>query len=166
MGILVLVIVALPVLIMVWARSAPRPDHLGVANGHLAPCPSSPNCVTSGAAADSSHRMEPWQYEGPAAVARERLLAIIRATRGTRVIETDGSYIAAEFRTPVFGFVDDVEFLIDGDRRQIHFRSASRLGYSDLGVNRRRMERLGDRFRLEQGGQSSTVGPGAARSRP
>jgi len=58
------------------------------------------------------------------------------------IITEEGSYLHAETRSFLFRFVDDVEFMMDTDSRVIHVRSASRTGYSDLGVNRRRVERL------------------------
>ena len=64
----------------------------------------------------------------------------------TRIAEDDGYYVHAEFRSRVFRFVDDVEFLLDDATGQIYFRSASRVGRSDLGVNRRRMEAIRDAF--------------------
>jgi uncharacterized protein (DUF1499 family) len=83
---------------------------------------------------------------GSAADARQRLLDIIEEMPRTRLVEAAPTYIYAEFRTPTFRFVDDVEFYIDEDANVIHFRSASRLGYSDMGLNRRRMEEISRAF--------------------
>ena len=73
-----------------------------------------------------------------------RLKAIVDAMPRTRVIDSRGDYLYAEFSTPLMGFVDDVEFYCDG--KVIHVRSASRLGYSDLGVNCKRIEAIREAF--------------------
>jgi uncharacterized protein (DUF1499 family) len=64
----------------------------------------------------------------------------------TDIVTLEEDYIHAECRSRIFGFVDDVEFWFDGANGVIHFRSASRMGYSDLGVNRKRMERIRKEF--------------------
>lgn len=140
-----LVLAVLLIATVIWARSARRPSDLGVAGGRLAPCPSTPNCVET-LAEDPDQRMDPIPYEGDIEDAQEQLLAVIRSIRRATIVESEPGYIWAEFRTPVIGFIDDVEFLLDEDEKVIHFRSASRLGYSDLGVNRRRMEELAALF--------------------
>jgi uncharacterized protein (DUF1499 family) len=111
----------------------------------LAPCPDSPNCVST-LSTDDEHRIEPIEFEGSAQAAKEQLLAIVRSMPRTRIVDDDGLYVHAEFRSRVFRFVDDVEFYIDADAGLVQFRSASRKGYSDLGVNRRRMEEIRDAF--------------------
>jgi uncharacterized protein (DUF1499 family) len=86
--------------------------------------------------------MEPIRYQGAAESARRRLLEIIRTFPGTTVVQDSGNYLSAEFRSAIFSIVDDVEFEFDDSAKLIHFRSASRLGYYDFGVNRRRMETI------------------------
>ena len=113
----------------------------------LAPCPSQPNCVST-VATDSIHAIEPLRYDGSAAEAYARLLAILRSMPRTRVVSSDGASIHAEFRSAVFHFVDDGVFVIDDTTRSIHFRSASRVGRSDFGVNRKRMESIRTAFQL------------------
>jgi len=119
-----------------------RPSNLGIASGRLAPCPDSPNCVSS-QAVDAEHRMDPITFEGSPEAAISRIKAIVAALPRARVVTETGKYLHVEFRSALFRFVDDVEFLIDADAREIHFRSASRAGHGDLGVNRRRMEAIG-----------------------
>lgn len=128
-----------------WARSAPRPSHLGIKKGRLAPCPPTPNCVAT-EQARPSQLMEGLPYSGSRQEAHRRLVAIIRNTPRTAIITEEPAYLAAEFRTPVIGFIDDVEFRFDDAAKLIHFRSASRLGRSDLGVNRARMEAISEAF--------------------
>ncbi len=115
----------------------------GVADGKLAPCPDSPNCVSTQAAPDDSyHRMEPIPFTGSPADAQAKVLAAMESMPRSTVITTEPTYIHAEFRSALFRFVDDVEFVIDADTGLIHFRSASRLGYGDMGANRKRMDEL------------------------
>jgi uncharacterized protein (DUF1499 family) len=109
--------------------------------GRLRPCPSSPNCVSS-QAADESHRVEPLAFEGDAAAVLEGLRRAIVSLPGARIVSVDDGYLHAEFTSRVFRFVDDVELLVDPERRLVHVRSASRVGYSDLGANRRRVEAI------------------------
>ena len=131
--------------LLAFALISRRPDNLGVDEVRLAPCPPSPNCVST-QSDDAEHGMAPLPYEGTAAEARQRLLAILKEMPRTRLIEAMPTYIYAEFRTFTFRFVDDVEFYIDEAANVIHYRSASRLGYSDMGLNRRRMEEIRRRF--------------------
>ena len=107
----------------------------------LPPCPASPNCVST-QATDEGHAIAPFRYTKPRAEAKEALKAVINSLSRTRLIEEDESYLHYEFISLLLRFVDDVEFLFDDDTKTIHFRSASRTGYSDLGVNRRRMEEV------------------------
>jgi len=72
----------------------------------------------------------------------QSLRLVIGRMDGAAVISSNDNYLYCEFTTPLFRFVDDVEFLIDHDKRLIHFRSASRSGYDDMGTNRRRMEEI------------------------
>lgn len=121
--------------------SGQRPARLGVIDGRLQPIDTSKrNAVSS--LAEGSHRIDPLAAGDDPAAGFERLAAIVAAQPRATVIERSLTYLYAEFRSRWFGFVDDVEFLLDADARLIHVRSASRLGYSDLGVNRDRIEHL------------------------
>ena len=125
-----------------WGR---KPDNLGVKDGRLAPCPATPNCISS-QAADEAHRMDPIPFSGEADAALARLKAVLAARPRTTVVEERGDYLRAESLSRVFRFVDDVEFLVDRAAKVIHFRSASRVGRWDLGVNRKRMEEIRKAF--------------------
>ena len=122
-----------------------RPAELGARDGKLSPCPSSPNCVSS-QAPDDQHRIAPFPFSGPAKDAMTRLKDIVRSLPRSRLITDTDGYLHAEFTSAVFRFVDDVEFLVDDAAKVIHVRSASRLGSSDLGVNRKRIEMLRKRW--------------------
>ena len=117
---------------------------LGLENGQLQPCPSSPNCVCS-QVEDKAHFVEPIRVTASAAEATTKLLQVLKQTKRVSAPETKDNYIRAEFTSRLFRFVDDVEFLIiqvEPKETLIHVRSASRVGYSDLGVNRKRVEEL------------------------
>lgn len=125
-----------------------RPPELGVREGRLTNCPSSPNCVSS-QATDSTHAMAPLPMQGSADAALERLATIVTSLPRTRITHRSERYLRAEFTTPWMRFVDDVEFLVDETAGVVHFRSASRVGHSDWGVNRKRMEEISRRYRGE-----------------
>ena len=116
--------------------------------GILPPCPGSPNCVSS-QAMDARRRVEPIRFTGDGASAWYRLRRVIVGMKRARIAEETDGYLRAEFRSAVFGFVDDVEFLLDPDGRRIDVRSASRTGKYDFGVNRRRVEEIRARFTRE-----------------
>ncbi|MCI5127429.1 MAG: DUF1499 domain-containing protein [Candidatus Electrothrix sp. AUS3] len=122
------------------------PDNLGVTGNQLAPCPTSPNCVSSLAGEDEDHAIAPLTYSEPFTEARQRLLDTIRSMKRTTIITADEHYIHAEFRSGLFRFVDDVEFSFDDEASIIHVRSASRVGHSDFGVNRKRIKDIRKRY--------------------
>ena len=111
----------------------------------LTPCPKSPNCVSS-LAEDKKHFIAPIPYSGENTVTLQKLLEILNSLKRTRVVSIEGNYIHAEFDSFVFRFVDDVEFYVDDAVKVIQVKSASRTGYSDLGVNRRRVEMIRKKF--------------------
>ncbi len=138
-------IVAFFVLRWLVGRASPMPDNLGVENGRLAPCPDSPNCVST-QATDEGYGIAPITYNGETAVAQAAILAILQADPQFTIITDTPTYIHAEAQTAVWQFIDDVEFFFDEADSLIHFRSASRLGYGDGGINRRRMEEIRTEF--------------------
>lgn len=111
----------------------------------LPPCPSSPNCVCS-QATDARHAMPPLRYSGDTTLAQQQLQAIVRSMPRAIIVQREHGYFAAEFRSLILRFVDDVAFSFDEHAHVIHFRSASRTGYSDFGVNRKRMEHIAEAF--------------------
>lgn len=129
--------------------SGKRPADLGVKNGNLKAPPSSPNAVSS-QATGGYHRIAPLAYGGSQEQAMKALKAIIENAPNTRIVETKPDYLYAEYTSALMGFVDDVEFYFPANARIIHVRSASRLGHSDLGANRKRIETI--RARLVQAG--------------
>jgi len=147
MFVLVLVLVAcLPVVFLAMLNFFSRkPDNLGVVNGRLADCPPTPNCVCT-QSSDPQHHMEPIHFAGSPEEAMERIKAVIAAMPRSKIVTVNERYMHVEFTSRLFRFVDDVEFLIEPDTKTIQFRSASRVGRSDLGVNRQRMEEIGRKF--------------------
>jgi uncharacterized protein (DUF1499 family) len=137
------VLLLLPLLMV--GCSGTRPTTLGVQEGKLAPCPTSPNCVST-QSTDEKHRIDPLVYKTSLEDAMGRLLGIIRATPRTSIVTQERDYLHVEYTSRLFGFTDDVEFWFDDENKVIHLRSASRKGYSDLGVNRKRMEQIRERF--------------------
>ena len=139
------IVIAVLMVLFVVARLAitplsPRPANLGVTDGALAPCPSTPNCYAS------SVNNRPIPYSGTQADAHDRLVAIIENMPRTKVITDQPGYIHAEFRSALWGFIDDVEFYFDPQDSVIHYRSAARLGHGDMGVNRARIEDITAQF--------------------
>ena len=111
----------------------------------LPPCPSSPNCVSS-RDPDPARRVDPIPFRGTAEEAREGIETAVRSFPRAVVVDASPGGIRAEFRSRM-GFVDDVDFRIDEAAGMIHVRSASRKGYWDFGVNRRRVEAIREAFK-------------------
>lgn len=107
----------------------------------LGSCASRPNCVSS-REDRPRHRVDPLPFDGDPARAFERAVEAVRSLPRTRVAVHEADYLRVECRSALFRFVDDVEIELDAVAGEIHIRSASRLGYSDLGANRRRIERV------------------------
>lgn len=120
-----------------WAASS----SLGVDNGHLSSCPASDNCVVS-QDGDSKHAIDPIAYHIDRDAARKTLLKVLTVVPRTEVIEQTDNYIHALSKSRIFKFIDDVEFYFPPNEPVIHLRSAARVGESDLGVNRRRLEQI------------------------
>ena len=114
---------------------------IGLDSGSLSPCPTSPNCVVS-QNSDEEHTIDPIAYKGDLATAKETLLKVLSVVPRTEVIEDTDNYIHTESTSRLFKFVDDAEFYFPEDASIIQVRSASRVGESDLGVNRRRIEQI------------------------
>jgi uncharacterized protein (DUF1499 family) len=123
----------------------------GLVEGRLKQCPDTPNCVNSEFVADAEHYVEALVYSADdAAQVLPRLKTIVREMGGRLQVEKS-DYLAATFTSSIFRFVDDLEIRIDADKKTIHLRSASRVGRSDLGANRKRVERLKNSFRSKTG---------------
>jgi uncharacterized protein (DUF1499 family) len=116
--------------------SGTKPTNLGVKDGKLTACPGTPNCVNS-QSQNAQSKIAPLSD-----VAIADLVKIVKGMERATIIEQTDSYLYVEFKSKLMGYVDDVEFYRDPNEEIVHVRSASRLGKSDLGVNRKRVEEI------------------------
>lgn len=143
-------LLALPVILaaLVLGASCAGPGSLGVTEGGLSPCPDSPNCVSSQVETGSPQYVAPLGIpranEGEVSLSEvwTELVALLHSRPRVRVVTVTPEYVHAVFTTPMLRFKDDVEFMLAESEKEIHVRSASRVGHSDLGANRKRVENL------------------------
>ena len=159
-AILMLTLIAGTAGLFLLSLTASRPSNLGVRDGRLATCPDSPNCVST-QAEDHDHWIAPLTYQGNSDTVIETLEEIVRRQSRTRVIERTSDYLHIEFQSAFFRFVDDVEFYVEAESGRVHFRSASRVGRSDLGANRTRMELIRSLFQATQSADTTQQIPPA-----
>lgn len=110
------------------------------APANLKPCPNKPNCVSS--KATDEHAISPFSLINGSTVDMAQLVKLIVDFDARASVIQDGMRIHAEFTSRIFGFVDDLDLIIDSQQNTVHVRSASRAGHYDFGVNRRRVEKL------------------------
>lgn len=108
----------------------------------FAPLPNSPNCVSTESQSSDPRTLVPIAYKKPTEEVKSILKSEITQLPRTKLSEDDGQYLRFEFKSNLFGFIDDVEFRIDDTAKKILFRSGSRVGHSDFGVNKKRMEMI------------------------
>jgi len=125
--------------------SAKAPSTIGIIGDRFHPCPTSPNCVSS-FEKDKKHGIKPLVFSGDPDEEMKRLKAIVLKKPRASLVSETGAYMHFIFKSRLFRFIDDVEFLIDPGRKLIHIRSAARSGYSDMGVNRKRIEEIRTKF--------------------
>lgn len=123
------------------ACAGSRPDDLGLTEGRLAPCPSSPNCVSSGAS-DEEHAIEGFRFSSSPAEAWKVAGAAVARLPRTEIISQSENYLYAESTSALMRYVDDLELQLRAEEKVIAVRSASRIGHSDMGANRERVEAL------------------------
>ena len=122
---------------------------MGIENGQLIQCPTTPNCVNS-QAKDKKHYIEPILMTGTPLEVKNHILKILNELKRAKIIVAEDHYIRVEFISKVFRFIDDLEFYFPNTKSKemtIHVRSASRVGYSDFGVNRKRIEQIRSKFK-------------------
>lgn len=136
--------VVLGIVFTIWSSNmfaGKSPTNIGVNNGKLTACPATPNCVSSQSpASDAQHAIAPLVFSNDAPTTMANLKQVIKAMPRTKIITETNDYLYVEFASKLMGYVDDVEFYLDNDTKTVQVRSASRLGQSDLGVNRQRIE--------------------------
>lgn len=113
----------------------------GLIDGQLADCPDSPNCVGT-QSTKSGTTLKAWPMKANLNETKAAIQKAVGDFGGATAEKDDRAYLHYTFKTRFGGFIDDVEFLIDEKTKEVHFRSASRVGYSDLGANKRRMQKL------------------------
>jgi uncharacterized protein (DUF1499 family) len=121
---------------------------LALISGQLMPCPEKPNCVSSNVK-DKEHFIAPMNFTGTRQDAQELMLQILKSLKQTKIVVVEENYIRVEFTSKIFRFIDDVEFYFSSTKTEktlIDFRSASRIGHSDLGANRKRIEQIRNKF--------------------
>ena len=129
---------------------SPQPDSLYSGEGALTACPSTPNCVASFDQSEQEHAIAP--FEGESASVMKQLAEIIASQNGAKIVTQNARYLHAEYSTRGMGYIDDLELLADENGDRVHVRSASRLGKSDFGVNRNRVETLRALLETNKGG--------------
>lgn len=107
----------------------------------LKACPASPNCVSSLSDKVASY-IEPVPAEGDPQRLMRNLMKQLGTMPGMEIVTQEVDYIHVLFRSKLFKFIDDVEFEFVAEENVLHMRSASRTGYYDFGVNRRRLEQI------------------------
>lgn len=114
---------------------------LGYRDGQLKALPDKPNCVSS-QAEDGEKRVDTLPYKGDREATMAALLSVLNESDNVEILSQESHYVHAVYTTSLMRFKDDVEFLLDDESQRVHFRSASRIGYSDFGVNRSRYHDL------------------------
>jgi uncharacterized protein (DUF1499 family) len=134
------IVLGVCLILVVLSLLSRKPPDTGILGGRLRPCPPRPNCVCSEYEGLTSF-IESFRFSGPPEEAWQRLRSVLEA-HGGKIEEEKADYLRATFTTRVFRFVDDLELRLDERNRRIHVRSASRVGSSDMGLNRSRVENL------------------------
>ncbi len=142
LAIIVILSIAVIVRFAIQGNNSKLAEAPGMASGTLTLCPDKPNCVCSEFTDDTTHYIAPLDYSGtPPEKAWNDILQVIKESGGEISVAND-EYIAATFSVSLFGFIDDVECRLDTSKNRIQIRSASRVGHSDLGVNKKRVEKI------------------------
>ena len=115
----------------------------GLQEGRLAPCPDSPNCISS-----EQGMIEPIVFSGVDAQQAWLKLRQVIIAQGGQIESLQSDYLRAVFTTSWMGFKDDVEARLDLLNRKIQLRSASRAGYYDFGANRARLQKIEQAMRI------------------
>ena len=137
------IVITILIIVVVSAvtKNSAVPSNLGVKEGLLAPLPDSPNAVSS-QTDQVDKRVEPFPYSGNLEQTKALIKKAASDFGGAQILVEKPDYLHLVFTVPFIPFKDDVEIFFSEQERLVHYRSASRVGYSDLGVNRKRYERL------------------------
>ncbi len=140
-------IIILGVALVMFNCAGTRPSNLGVKDGKLLVCPPKKNCVSSQVEPSDSHFIQPYKYSSDLSTAFSELKSLLEKQDRVTIITAADNYLNAEFKSRLMGYVDDVEFYFDDSKKLVHIRSASRLGSSDWGVNRKRIESIREQLK-------------------
>jgi uncharacterized protein (DUF1499 family) len=133
-------VILIGVILIGFSIASRKQPELGLNNGQLQPCPATPNCVCSEYQVEDAY-IEPFTYTSTSEQAWARVKRVIAETGGVVISET-ADYLHVVYETPLLRYRDDVEFRLDKNNQQIQVRSASRVGRSDMGTNRKRVEKI------------------------
>ena len=140
------VVLVLLVLVIVGGyKNNEVPSELGVENGKLAKLPASPNAVSSQTEVEDKY-VEPLAFKTDLATSYQQILSILEQDPSIEILKQQDAYIHAVASTEGIGFKDDLEFYFDRESQVIHYRSASRVGYSDFGKNRARYNEIKKKY--------------------
>lgn len=137
----ILIALIIAVITFIFMKNNITPSNLGVVDGRLSAMPNSPNAVSSQTDVEDK-KVEPLEFEGNLNESNTKIINIINSYANSKIITQSDNYIHIVFQTSSMHFKDDVEFYFDTKNKLIHFRSASRLGYSDMGVNKERYNEI------------------------
>lgn len=146
---IIILILGIGFLFRLWSEGdkstkMPTPQLLDV-SGRLIPCPESPNCVCSmESPKDKEHFRAPLDWNSNPLPALQKQF---EEQKNVKIVKSETNYLQLEFTSKIFRFVDDVALLYDVDSARLHFRSSSRVGHSDLGANRKRIEKIIEQVR-------------------
>ncbi|PKM57420.1 MAG: DUF1499 domain-containing protein [Firmicutes bacterium HGW-Firmicutes-3] len=118
---------------------------LGVVEGRLTDMPQSPNAVSS-QTTDEDKKVEPFPYKETLKLTKDGIKLAVKAYGNAEIVEEKADYLRLVFTTGLMRYKDDIEFYFDDQNKVVHFRSASRMGYSDMGKNRERYNVLYDYY--------------------
>jgi len=144
--ILLALIAAIAIFFMILGFKSQTGEALGLTNNQLQKCPATPNCVTSEIKTDEAHFVTPIDTQGVTTKKAMQTLTDIILKAGGEIQTSSENYIAATFSSAIFQFVDDFEIRVDAVQQKIHFRSASRVGKSDLGANLKRVIKIKETY--------------------
>jgi uncharacterized protein (DUF1499 family) len=139
-GALVIVVLSLGVI-----KNNKTPNGLGVNNGKLAEISKKPNNVSS-QTNEKEKYVEPLNFIDDLAKSKAKIINILNEYPGAKIIKNENNYIYAVFTTGTMKYKDDVEFYFDENSNVIHYRSSSRIGYSDMGLNRKRYNIIAQKY--------------------
>ena len=143
-SVVLLVLIAALMVSMIIQNQSPA-TVLGVTDGKLAAMPDSPNAVSSQTTV-TEKLVEPLPFKATAEETRQAALAVLASMGGNEIKSQSDNYIHAVFTTSLMRYKDDVELYLDNETATLHFRSASRVGHGDMGVNRARYDQFRQDF--------------------